>query len=124
MSGYSINYKEGPVIKAANWMYELADVVDQWTKEYDSRTRLMHPYAPYMGCAYRHPAGPDGKSLWFKLACVYTNDRPRTDVPQTGMACNKKEDCLYFGHDYDCLVNLCFAPTRTAIYNSFSKSFQ
>ncbi|KAK6057367.1 hypothetical protein COOONC_05114 [Cooperia oncophora] len=119
MSGYSINYKEGPVIKAANWMYELADVVDQWTKEYDSRTRLMHPYAPYMGCAH---LGPDPKTLYFKLACVYTSDRPRTDVPQTGMACNKKEDCGYFGHDYDCLANQSilqsiFAPTRTAIYN-------
>ncbi|KAK6055810.1 hypothetical protein COOONC_06684 [Cooperia oncophora] len=94
-------------------MYELAEVVDEWTKEYDSRTRLMHPYAPYMGCAYRHPPGPDPKTL-FKLACVYTSDRPRTDVPQT-MACNKKADCGYFGYGFYCLTNLCFAPTRTAI---------
>ncbi|KAK6057368.1 hypothetical protein COOONC_05115 [Cooperia oncophora] len=68
----SSDVRNAQLIKAANWMYELAEVVDEWTKEYDSRTRLMHPYAPYMGCAYRHPAGPDGKSLWFKLACVYT----------------------------------------------------
>ncbi|KAK6057369.1 SCP-like protein [Cooperia oncophora] len=115
-TGHAVNHKEGIVNNRGNWMYELAAVVDEWTKEYDSRTRLMHPYAPYMGCAYKHWDGSDGK-LHFKVVCVYRDDRSRSEIPQKGVSCSKNQDCGIFAWDYECLENLCFAPTRTVIYS-------
>ncbi|KAK6059730.1 hypothetical protein COOONC_02619 [Cooperia oncophora] len=117
--GIAVNHKEGIVNVPGRWMYELAEVVDQWTNEDAPRQRLMYPYAPYMGCAYRHWNGDDGK-LHFKVVCVYKNDRSRFEALQkspSGKPCTKKQDCGTFGGDFDCLADLCFAPAHSVIFS-------
>ncbi|KAK6027831.1 hypothetical protein OSTOST_06136 [Ostertagia ostertagi] len=92
------------------------EAINHWLSDYPSLQRLMYPFVPYVGCAYKYFNTRQG--LFIKIACAYPNKRPWLGplIPEpTGYSCRNDWDCKRYGWHYNCVISvgLCFAPFDT-----------